>query len=109
MSAHVIKSPRTKENFLVLSNEILTADISYRAMGLVAYILSREEDWTILDLRRVDLGKNSYLGRDAIYSILNELLEAGFVSRERFRCEGGKYAGITYYISDRAFEGFEKK
>ena len=49
---------------------------SWAARGLLAYLLSRPDDWKVLVN---DLKKRGNLGRDGIYALLRELRSAGYV------------------------------
>lgn len=109
MSSNAIQAPHKKGSTLRLSREILKSGLSYRSIGFMAYVLASEEGFSIQDLRRTDLGAAAYLGRDAVYSILNELIEFGFLSRNRVRGDSGKYTDIVYSISESAFERMKNK
>jgi hypothetical protein len=56
--------------------------LSWAARGLLAYLLSRSDDWKVLVN---DLKKRGNLGRDGIYALLRELRSAGYVRFERHR------------------------
>lgn len=53
--------------------------ISYEALGLLTYLLSKPDDWKIVpeELCRVGCGKNR------VYKLLNELRDAGYIVQER--------------------------
>jgi len=69
--------------------------LSWAARGLLVYLLSRTDDWT---LRVEELCKCGDLGRDGIYSLLHELREAGYVTFEHERDEYGRIRDGTYTI-----------
>lgn len=82
-------------------------DLSFRALGVLAYLLSRPPGWET-DSKRLAAGKRRE-GRDAIRSALKELEAAGYLHRVKVRRPAGmtldgRYVGgqITteYFVSD---------
>ena len=71
--------------------------LSWAARGLLAYLLSRPDDWKVLV---TDLKKRGNLGRDGIYALLRELRSAGYVRFERHRDAQGRMRGGTYIVSE---------
>lgn len=56
--------------------------LSYEAIGMLTYLLSKPDDWKVMivDLQRVGIA-----GRDKVYRILNELIEARYMTRVQIR------------------------
>ncbi len=73
--------------------------ISLGAKGLLAQLLSHAPGWRI---SQESLGRDNGVGRDAIRTLINELLEAGYLmrSQERERGEKGYLGGYTYTTQD---------
>lgn len=71
--------------------------LSWAARGLLAYLLSRPDDWKVLIN---DLKKRGNLGRDGIYALLRELRQTGYVRFERNRDAHGRMRGGTYIVSE---------
>ncbi len=73
--------------------------ISLGAKGLLAQLLSHAPGWRI---SQESLGRDNGVGRDAIRTLINELLEAGYLMRseERERGEKGYLGGYTYTTQD---------
>ena len=67
------------------------------SLDLLAYLLSRPDDWKVLVN---DLKKRGNLGRDGIYALLRELRSAGYVRFERHRDPQGRIRGGTYIVSE---------
>lgn len=67
--------------------------LSFIALGVLAYVLSRPDGWnlTVVELARRSIGSARPLGRGVIYSVLNELIEAGYVYRHRLASGGVEY------------------
>jgi biotin operon repressor len=73
--------------------------ITLGAKGLLAQLLSHAPGWRI---SQESLGRDNGIGRDAIRTLINELLEAGYLMRseERERGEKGYLGGYTYTTQD---------
>lgn len=73
--------------------------ISLGAKGLLAQLLSHTPGWRI---SQETLAHANGIGRDAIRTLINELLEAGYLSRseDRERNEKGYLGGYTYTTQD---------
>ncbi len=71
--------------------------LSWAARGMLAYLLSRPDDWKVLVN---DLKKRGNLGRDGIYALLRELRSSGYVRFERNRDARGRMRGGTYIVSE---------
>ena len=75
------------------------ARISLGAKGLLAQLLSHAPGWRI---SQESLGRDNGVGRDAIRTLINELLEAGYLlrSEDRERTEKGYLGGYSYTTQD---------
>lgn len=63
--------------------------LSYRARGILAYLLDKPDDWkTTADAIAV-AGRE---GREAVRTALNELEAVGYLVRRKWRNEGGQWA-----------------
>lgn len=87
-----------RANFTMVQNEILRdPSLSFRAKGILAFLLSHSEDFKI---RMVDLHKWAGEGRDACLSAVKELVDAGFVVHEKKRGENGQMYTITHIYDE---------
>jgi len=73
--------------------------LSLGAKGLLAQILSHREGWRIT---LTTLARDNGIGRDALRTLLNELLRYGYLARsdERERNSKGQLAAFTYVTKD---------
>lgn len=79
----VRRGPRKQEHFTILDNAALNDErLSFRARGVLAYILSKPADWRTTSACLARVAKE---GRDAIRAALNELKDAGYVVYEKIR------------------------
>ncbi|WLR44521.1 helix-turn-helix domain-containing protein (plasmid) [Bacillus carboniphilus] len=78
-------------DFVVMNKTSLDdPNLSWKAKGLHAYMLSKPDDWTFYNS---ELQKHAKDGRDSFKSALKELREAGYVVRKRAQNEEGKFDG----------------
>jgi hypothetical protein len=75
------------------------AQLSLAARGLLAQLLSHAPGW---EVSQESLAAANGVGRDAIRSLLNELMEFGYLSRseKRVRNSSGHLAGYVYTTQD---------
>jgi hypothetical protein len=83
-------------NYSVISNEVLNdTEISFRAKGLLCYLLSKPDHWSIQVNHLVTVSTE---GRDAVYSIIKELEESGYVTKKKVKGNDGKFSAFQYTI-----------
>lgn len=92
MSANIILTHHVKDPFARVSKQLLNDPaISFKAKGILAYLLGKPEDWK---LRVSDLENHSSDGKDSIRSALNELRAAGYAKFERIKKKGVIVDGV---------------
>lgn len=99
----IVRAPRPEANFYVLSKSISEdARLSWAARGLLVYLLGKPDNWKISveSLRRQTEGARVRTGRDGIYALLSELEQAGYLSREQQRGEGGRVREVDYTVCE---------
>ncbi|PPA80987.1 hypothetical protein C4A75_23970 [Brevibacillus laterosporus] len=69
--------------------------LSWKAKGLLVYLISKPDDWTIIISDLVNKAKD---GRDSVYAGLKELEQTGYLSRVRERDSNGKFLPMEYRI-----------
>jgi len=74
-------------------------NISYKAKGLLTYLLSHEVGYTITIGQII---RESGDGKQAVRSALEELIKAGYLETQRTTDERGYNAGLAYFIKDPA-------
>jgi hypothetical protein len=94
-----IQRGRHSSGFSALSNRIWEDDrLSVEAKGTLGYLLSRPANWRV---RIAQVAKKLMIGRDRLYRIINECIEAGYVERRQAR-SAGAFKPVTYYVRDVA-------
>jgi hypothetical protein len=72
-------------------------NISYKAKGLLTYLLSHEVGYTITIGQII---RESGDGKQAVRSALEELIKSGYLETQRTTDERGYNAGLAYFIKD---------
>lgn len=72
--------------------------LSWEALGLLVYLLSRPDDWTVNVRHLARLGRGA--SRDKIYRILRELSAACYAHERVIRQDDGRYASREWLITD---------
>jgi hypothetical protein len=101
----IIRAPR-QSRFVIVGNDVaLDRRLSYRARGILIAILARPDDWRT---DSVSLARDGREGRDAIRSALQELEQAGYLTRRRAQDpDTGRWATAFYvYDTPQAEDGF---
>jgi hypothetical protein len=100
MDKSIIRVMKDRENpYIIINREFLENNqLSWKAKGILAYLLSRPDDWRVM---MADLINRSTDGREAVYSGIRELIEAGYIVREVQRNQAGQYAKQQYTVHER--------
>jgi hypothetical protein len=89
MSGMQIERAPRRSNYSVIPNEIFDhKGMTWRAVGMLTYLLSRPDWWVINTDRLVALHKE---GRESVRTTLRELEEFGYVKRTRSRNAAGQW------------------
>ena len=70
-------------------------DLSFRAVGVLVWLLDKPDGWTGFSAERMATG-NGREGRDAIRSALRELEELGYLRRDRVQTSAGLWVTETW-------------
>lgn len=85
-----IRRGASPKRWTTVPNEALEdASLSWKARGLLAYLLSKPDDWKTTIRGLVRAGRDGY---DSVESGLAELEEAGYLVRTKTRDRGGRWA-----------------
>lgn len=100
----IVRSPRRESNFYVLDKRISEdKNLSWAARGLLIYLLGKPDHWNVSveALQNETASSIKPTRRDGVYSLINELMAAGYVKREKKRV-GGAFTGYDYIVSEEA-------
>ncbi len=89
-----------ESEFSIIPNKTVNDSLSWAAKGLLAYLCSKPDDWTVSVQQLCNHSKESSkpTGRDGTYTIINELIEKGYMKRVQSRA-GGKFKNTEYVVS----------
>ncbi len=87
------KHPFAKVNKRILTDKRL----SWKAKGLIAYLLSKPDDWKVIIEDLVNQGPD---GKDLVSGIVKELMRYDYLQREIQRDEAGKIASWDYDVHE---------
>lgn len=77
----------------MVSNAALEDErLTWRARGVLAYLLSRPEDWTTSAERLAGLSPKGTEGRDSMRTVLAELESAGYLRRQKTQDARGRWS-----------------
>lgn len=95
----IFRRAKDKENPFVMIDKTIFEDeaISWKAKGLMGYLLSRPDDWVV---RMADLKKRSTDGRHATRTAVQELEGAGYLTRYRERDEQGQFVRFVVEVHE---------
>ncbi len=98
MQQTILRIKNKTDNYTIVANEIFQrSDISARAKGIYAYIMTLPDDWK---LYKSELYTHFSEGITAIDTAFKELETLGYITKERCKGEGGKFAGWDYTIRE---------
>lgn len=97
------RSRRPDTGFTIMANEtIRDATLSYKARGLLLYLLSLPDDWTVSSEHLARVSTRD--GRDAVRTGLAELEAAGYLKRWRHQDDRGRWVNESI-VYDRPQHG----
>lgn len=86
-------------NFVTVHKSFIHDDnLSWKAKGILLYLLSRPDDWRIYE---TELNKHSSDGRDSLRTGIKELEQAGYIHRTRRRNEKGQLREYEYQVFEK--------
>lgn len=102
MSGRIRKAKKEK-NYTVVPNHVLhSKDLSWKAKGLMCYLLSLSEDWEVY---KKDLANRSKDGYDSMIAGWKELEDAGFIETIKIKV-GSLFDGYEYIIHETPVRDF---
>lgn len=95
----IIRTEKTSGNYFIASKHYVEDEtLSWKAKGLMSYLFSKPDDWKIYQSQ---LEKISTDGRISVRSIINELIEKGYMTRIPSRKDNGDFNGYEYTLHEK--------
>lgn len=104
----IFRVTKNKDNPYLMMNKhgVENPDLSWKAKGILAYLLSLPDDWQIYEKELVEHAAD---GKDSLGSGIQELIKAGYIERKRRRNEKGQLKDYEYRVYEvPAYTGFSK-
>jgi hypothetical protein len=76
----ILRVQKTEKYSIIANDCFADQRLSYRAVGLLCYLLSKPNDWTV---RSSELSASHTEGRDAVLATLKELREYGYITLDK--------------------------
>lgn len=95
----IIRTNKTTGNYFLASKYYVEDEtLSFKAKGLMSYLFSKPDDWQIYQKQLVN---SSTDGKASVRSIVNELLEKGYMQRKKKRKDNGDFDGYEYVLFEK--------
>lgn len=99
----ITRAPRPESNFYILDKRISEdSRLSWGARGLLIFLLGKPDSWNVSISHLRDETKDTAkpTGRDGVYGLLDELIQAGYVIRSQERIESGGFSNNAYVVRE---------
>ena len=94
----IVRGPTEADHFTILPNRVIRdRRLSFRARGVLAYLLSMPPGWRTSSTR---VARETREGRDAIRTALEELRALGYATLDRHQSQAGQWI-TEWAITDR--------
>jgi hypothetical protein len=93
----IFKKGRKTKFTTVDNTAVLDERVSYKAKGILLYLMSRPDDWKIYE---DEIAKHSSDGIKSVRSGIKELIKYGYIVRKSIRNEHGRFQGYEYLVFD---------
>lgn len=106
----VIRVRKRPNNFVMIDKTFLEDErLSFKAKGILAYLLSKPDNWKVIVGNLVKYSKD---GKSAVYAGLKELKECGYYVKTPIRSEDGRrisrWESTMYEMPDSLLSDFQE-
>ena len=89
----------SSNHFFILTRESMQdARLSFEARGVLAYLLSKPDDWVLMP---DDLARQGDIGKNKTYRIIKELMDYGYITRTMHRNEKKQIIRVDYQVFEK--------
>lgn len=94
----IVRSKRPDKHFTVIQNHVIRDKrLSWRARGILIYLLSQPDDWKTSSAHLTAVGLE---GRDSVRNALDELQTIGYLKRQKHQDDRGRWTTAIYVYDD---------
>lgn len=94
----IFKIARREDPFIQIDKAVYENEyISYKAKGILTYLMGRPEDWVIYE---TEIAKHTPEGIKSIRSGINELIKYGYVIKTTIRNKKGQFMANEWLVYD---------
>lgn len=94
----IVRSKRPEKHFTVVQNQVIRdRGLSWRARGILVYLLSQPDDWKTTAAHLTAVGVE---GRDSVRIALAELEDRGYLQRRKHQDDRGRWTTAIYVFDD---------
>lgn len=97
------RGERPQSNFYILDKRISEDErLSWGARGILIYLLGKPDDWklSVADLIKRTQGSAKPSGRAAVYGLINELKDAGYITQNQEKTRQGQFMASEYIVTE---------
>ena len=88
-----------EDNFVIIDKAfLLNEEISLKAKGLLALLLSYPDNWQFY---KAEIVQHTTDKENSLNSGLKELIENGYIVRKQRKDENGKFEGYEYHVYEK--------
>jgi hypothetical protein len=91
--------------FMMLRTTAQDSNLSFEARGIIAYLLSKPNDWQI---NKSDLMREGNIGRTKMKRVMDELTDAGYMVITQERDENERFMNVVYTLCEQPGAGSTK-
>jgi hypothetical protein len=100
----IIRISKRETPYVLMDKTFLEDNrLSFKAKGILAYLLSKPDNWVIM---LKDLAAKGQEGRCACASAIHELESAGYVERKKTKSEKGHFEGWETIVYEQPKSGY---
>lgn len=95
----IIRSDKSTGSYFIAGKHYVEdAELSWKAKGLMSYLFSKPDDWEIYQSQLVKMSTD---GKASVRSIINELIDKGYMTRQSKRKDNGDFDGYVYTLHEK--------
>ena len=94
----IFKIKKVTPPYTQIHNNIIdNPELSGKAKWILIYLLSKPQDWQVYEK---DIKNHCTDGKHSIRSGIQELIKAGYITRQKYRNELGQFRGYEYEVHE---------